>query len=219
MRKPNRTILISSAAALVIGLTGTAALASTGSHPAAPATKTWSVSLSNSTLGAGLVGPAVITDTVTGAHIRCAGSIDYTVTKGGMGLKGTLATVNTQFNNCTLDGTAVTLTESGSWNLTGNSFSPSTNLGVTTGAWRDVDLSFSSSSCSGNLDGTAANANDGVLTFQYYNNPGWFIVRKWGGNLHAYAISGCTGLFSTGDPITVSATSSLGSVTLLITSP
>ena len=80
----------------------------------------------------------------------------------------------------------------------------------------NVDLSFSGSSCSANLDGTAAGAGDGILTYQHYNNPGWTIIRRWGSNLHAYAVSGCAGLFGTGDPINVSATTDSG---MTITSP
>lgn len=221
MRKPNRSILIASAAAVLAvgGFTAGTALAGTASDPAvAPRPGTWSVAPLNTVLGAGSVGPAVITDTTTGGKIKCKGAGGSLSVKGGMGLTGSLASVQAQFSQCTLsDGTAVTVTANATtWSMIGTSFFFRPNLGVTTGQWTGVDLSFSGTSCSGTLDGTAAGADDGVLAYQHYNNPGFLILRKVGTSLNAYEVSGCGGLFGTGDPVTVVATIDSG---MTITSP
>jgi hypothetical protein len=221
MRKPSRTILIAGGAAVLAigGFTASTALAGTSSAPAVqPKPGTWSVTPINTDLGDGSVGPAVLTDTTTGGKIKCAGGDGDIDVKGGMGLTGTLAEVAFQIGRCTLsDGTAVTVTaNAGPWAMIGTSFYFRPNLGVTTGEWTGVDLSFSGTSCSGSLDGTAAGADDGVLQYQHYNNPGFLILRKLGSNLNAYDVSGCAGLFNSGDPVSVVATLDTG---MTITSP
>jgi hypothetical protein len=227
MRKPNRSILISGGAAvLAIGLTTTTALAATGSghggQPGASGSASWSVSPMNTVEGGDSVGQTVLADSTTGGKIKCTSeSAGYDI-KGGMDLTGTvtgkLAGVTMQFGGCALpDGTAVTVTESNEWAMTGVRFDPSTNLGVTTGRWRGVDISFSSSTCSGVLDGSAAGANDGILTYEFYNNPHWLIVRTYGGDLHAYNVTGCTGIFGNGDPVTMHTIST--GTDIVITSP
>jgi len=227
MRKPNRFILISGAAAvLAIGLTTTTALAATGSGHAgqsgASRSGSWSVSPMNIVEGGDSVGQTVLADSTTGGEINCKSEgVGYDI-KGGMGLKGTvtgkLAGITMQFGGCTLpDGTAVTVTESNEWAMTGVRFDPSTNLGVTTGRWQGVDISFSSSTCSGVLDGSAAGANDGILTYHFFNNPHWLIIQRFGGNLHAYNVTGCTGIFGNGDPVTMHTIST--GTDIVITSP
>lgn len=224
MRKPTRAIrfALAGAAVMAIGLTATTALATAHAAPSPDpgGAGTWSVSPMNNVEGGRGVGPAVLTDSSTGGKITCAVPFAQFHYRGGMGLTHTLATLKEQgFSQCTLpDGTAVTVTPSASsWNMTGNEFNPGTNLGVTTGRIRGVGLSFSSSSCSGTLDGTAAGANDGRLTYQYYNNPHWLIVRPWGSTLHAYDVSGCGGILADGDPVTIHAV--FDATYLVITSP
>jgi hypothetical protein len=228
MRKPNRAILLitAGAAVMAIGLTATTALADAHAAPAAAGPEaggagTWSVSPMNSYEGGDSVGPAVLSDSSTGGTINCISWFSQLNYKGGMGLTHTLVTLRLQsFRACTLPGgIAVTVTPvTASWNLTGTAFNPSRNLGVTTGRVRGVSLSFSSSSCSGVLDGTAAGANDGTLTYQYYNNPHWLVVRPWGiTTLHAYNVSGCGGIFADGDAVTFHGV--LDATYLTITSP
>ena len=147
------------------------------------------------------IGPAVLNDPGTGGKIRCASPFVQFNGEGGMGLTHTLMTLKfQQFGDCTLpDGTVITVTPSTvPWQMTGTGFNSSTNLGVTTGRVRGVSLSFSSSSCSGVLDGIAAGANDGTL--------------------HAYDISGCAGIFTNGDAVSLSATFGAPNY-LVITSP
>lgn len=173
----------------------------------------------NTSRGLSSLGPVVLTDSVTGAMITCRGATGSLYYAGGMGLRGALASGGVQFDSCTLPGgTTVTLTAgSAPMTMTGVSFNPSTHLGVTSGRWKGLHDSFSSSTCSGVLDGTAAGANDGALTYQYYNNPSWLILRSWGGNLHAYNVTGCAGIFGNGDTVRISGTFPMGG--LLLTSP
>jgi hypothetical protein len=161
----------------------------------------------------------VLSDSTTGGKITCArpfAQFDY---KGGMGLTHTLVTLKYQdLGQCTLpDGTPVTMKIATSWDVVGKQFNPSTNLGVTTGRVRDVSLSFSGTTCSGVIDGTAAGAKDGAMEFQYYNNPHWLIVRTGNSALHAYDVSGCGGVLSDGDPVTLHAIFDVSY--LVITSP
>jgi hypothetical protein len=223
MRKPSRSLLISAVAALAVSLTATAAVAATGSghagHSAASRAPSWSLNEMNVQLGLSSLGPAVVTDATTGGAITCSGATGYLNIKGGMGLRSGLATGQPQFDSCTLpDGTTVTLTAGTAlMTMTGLSYDPSTHLGVTTGRWKGLQFFISGSTCSGVLDGTAAGADDGYLTYQFYNNPSWLILRKFDGNLHVYNVSGCAGVFSSGDAVTVSATFPFSN--MLITSP
>jgi hypothetical protein len=227
MRKPNRAILLVSAgaAAIAVGLTTTTALA--GTHGAlttartdAGSTGAWSVSPMGNLEGGHNIGPGVLNDTSTGGKITCGSpflQFDYA---GGMGLTHKLVTFKDQaFQDCTLpDGTAVTVTpNTSSWYMTGTHFNSSRNLGVTTGEVHGVSLTFTSSTCSGVLDGTAAGANDGTVGYQFYNNPHWLIVRPWASTLHVYDVSGCSGIFADGDPVTYHAIYDVDF--LIITSP
>jgi hypothetical protein len=227
MRKPNRAVLLvcAGAATMAIGLTATTALAdahgaATAAGTATNSAGTWSVTGAS---GAGEfgIGPAVLNDPGTGGKIRCASPFVQFNGEGGMGLTHTLMTLKLQqFGDCKLpDGTVITVTPSTvPWQMTGTGFNSSTNLGVTTGHVRDMSFSFTSSTCSGEFDGTAAGANDGTVTYQYYNNPHWLIIRNWGGTLHAYDISGCAGIFTNGDAVSLLATFGAPDY-LVITSP
>jgi hypothetical protein len=223
MRKPNRVLLISAGVAtLALGLTLTAAhAASAGSRPAArSAGMTWSISPMGQFDEPGNVGPTVLTDRSTNGKISCKFATSAMKPPGGMGLRHTLvAFTGMTFSQCALpDGTSVSLAPvSLPWTLTGGRFDPSRNLGVTTGEVHHVSLSFSSSSCSGVLDGSAAGANDGTVIYQFYNNPHWFVFRTWSSTLHAYNVSGCSGIFSNGDKVTLHGV--LAALALVITSP
>jgi hypothetical protein len=227
MRKPSRAILFvsASAALMAIGLTASTALAGThgapaATHAGAASTGPWSVSPMGNFEGGHNVGPALLSDPGTGGKISCASpfvQLDY---NGGMGLTHTLVTLKDQaFSECSLpDGTTVTVTpNTAPWTMTGTQFNPSRNLGVTTGEVHGMSLSFSSSSCSGVLDGSAAGANDGSVAYQYYNNPHWLIVRPWGSTLHVYDVNGCSGIFNDGDLVTLHAI--FDATYLTITSP
>lgn len=212
----HRTLMLSgSAALLVVGIAASAAFSATRSGPAAGPTSAsgpgWSVSESVNTTGDSTTAAELI-DSTTGTTITCSGVVgsSFAFTRG-MGLHGALAKVaGVQFGACALpDRTAVTVTANNAWNMVGESFNYRMNLGVTSGHLARIDISISSSGCSGVLDGTAAGARNGSANYQYYNNPGYLIGRS-GGNLHIYSVSGCTGLFNTGDTFNLSYTMALG---------
>ena len=210
MHMRHRTLWISGAALVAVGLTATAALAAARSGSSAgnqgtSSTATWSVSSSEVTGGSA---KWLLTDSATGNKITCSvGQPQYSLT-ARMGLHGRIAPITAMsFDGCTLPGgSAITLTANDlPWRLMAVSFNSSRNLGVTTGNVAGIDVSLSSSGCSGVLDGTAAGADNGKAMYQYYNNPG-FLIGRPKGNLHIYNVSGCTGLFNNGDTFTMSYT-------------
>jgi hypothetical protein len=214
----HRALLLSGTAALLaVGLTASAAYAAGSAHPAGShraTAATWSVSVSEETGGGAKV---VVIDHTTGTKIKCSAQFDYSLTQK-MGLPSDIATVSPSFGTCTLPGgTAITLTaNTATLPMMALSFNPRRNLGVTTGAFTGLDISISGSGCSGVLDGTAAGANDGTVPYRYFNNPN-LLVTGMPGNLHSYNVTGCTGLFSTGDSFTISYSQDFSD--LYITSP
>ena len=223
MHARHRTFLFSGiAASLAVGLMATAAYAAGGSaHPAGgqrATAATWSVYSQQGS--AGVSARVELTDNTTGNKIKCGANFGYSFTRK-MRLPSDIATLSgVQFGNCKLpDGTAITLT-SNTRNLPmmALSFNRLRNLGVTTGEFTGIDVSLSSSGCSGILDGTAAGANDGTVPYRYYNNPE-MLITSGPGDLHIYNVTGCAGLFNTGDPFTLSSTQGQGIYGLTITSP
>jgi hypothetical protein len=95
--------------------------------------------------------------------------------------------------------------------------------------WRNLvrvlasSIAFTSPDCSFVVDGTSAAADDGEATFWYQNDSkGVFAIGSRGGaagnDLTVYDVSGCTGWFSDGDPISMDYIFNL-SAGLTITSP
>jgi hypothetical protein len=217
----HRTVMLTGAVALLAaGLTASAAYAAADSaHPVgsrqASTAAAWSVSESVDTGGSS---KAVLTDQTTGTKIKCNAQFDYLFTQK-MGLPSDIATLNfVSFSNCTLPGNAaITLTPTtAKLPMMALSFSPRRHLGVTSGEFTGLDISLSGSGCSAILDGSGAGANDGTVPYLYYNNPNLLTTGR-PGNLHIYNVSGCTGLLSTGDTITLSTTQGFSG--LFITSP
>jgi hypothetical protein len=224
MHMRHRTLMLSgSAAVVVVGIAASAAFAAPRSAHAAgrsstSGTATWSVSQSVNTTGSSK--KAALVDTTTGTRITCSGvGAGFGFTRG-MGLDNPIATMSgIQFSSCALPGgAAVTVTANQQWDIMGVSFNKRRNLGVTSGDLTGIDISISSSGCSGVLDGTAASADNGTANYQFYNNPG-FLIGRTGGSLHIYNVSGCTGVFNAGDTFTLSYTMGIGVSGLFITSP
>lgn len=121
--------------------------------------------------------------------------------KHGSGLSGTkIGSIKTaHFNKCFLLGITYTASHT-PWDLNAKSYDASTH--VTHGTISGIDLSFSGAGCVGQIDGTAAAADDGVLPVAYTNSTGKLAIGR-GGNLHYYKISGCIGLFKSGDTVTI----------------
>jgi hypothetical protein len=95
----------------------------------------------------------------------------------------------------------------------------SSNSGVVAGTISHVQINVSTNApCSFVFDGTAATARDGWVKFTYTDSTGRLTVLTTGGNLHAYNVIDCLGLFNNGDPVRISATFTL-SPKQTITSP
>lgn len=208
MHMRHRTLILSGSAALVVGIAASTAFAAPRSGPAAgrastSGTGTWSASQSVDTSGSSI--RLALVDTTTGSRISCTAAPQFAFTRG-MGEHNPIGTLRgLPFIKCNLPGRAVTVTFNNPADVMGLSFSRDRNLGVTSGDVEGIDISISSSGCSGVLDGTAAGADDGTANYQYYNNPA-FLIGRGGGDLHIYNVSGCTGLFNTDDTFTIAYT-------------
>lgn len=73
-------------------------------------------------------------------------------------------------------------------------------IGETSGG-HGVAVGVSAPSCSAEVDGTGANTETGVAHFTFARVASALGVALSGGNLHIYAVSGCSGLVSNGDPL------------------
>jgi hypothetical protein len=56
------------------------------------------------------------------------------------------------------------------------------------------------------IDGTSGGASDGMVDITYDPATGQLKILKTGGNLHAYNVSGCFGLYVNGNAMTLSGT-------------
>ena len=75
--------------------------------------------------------------------------------------------------------------------------------GVTTMPIEGFRVTFSSTGCSGTLNGTTATAGNGVVKARYNNSTGDLQVLAGGATLKlAHAITGCSSLFQVGDAFT-----------------
>lgn len=91
------------------------------------------------------------------------------------------------------------------WHLNFSSY----NRGVATGTISHLHINASTASCSAAIDGTSSTAHDGTVAFTYTNSTGTLKTLTTGGNLHFYQVQGCAGLIHDGDPVTLSATSTV----------
>jgi hypothetical protein len=81
--------------------------------------------------------------------------------------------------------------------------------GVVMGTISHIHIHGMTSGCDWVMDGTSATAGDGVIGFSYTNSTGKLALLSTGGNLHAYHVRGCAGIFNNGDPFTIRATFSV----------
>jgi hypothetical protein len=203
-------ILIAGAAAVVA--------ASLGATPALAAA-TWTIKPGGATVARS--GRATFEDTKTGASFPCK-SVTITATfQSGSRLPGADAGAISAvgFHTCTSP-SLVWAMRAGDlpWKVNLSSY----HRGVVTGKISHIQIHVAarlparSSPCSWVIDGTAATASDGVISFRYTDSTGKLTTT--GGDLHAYHVSGCAGLVGNGDPFTVSAIFTL-SPKQTITSP
>jgi hypothetical protein len=90
--------------------------------------------------------------------------------------------------------------------------------GVTIRTITGIHATVSGTGCNATVDGTSPGADNGQVSYTYTNSTGKLAIVTTGGNLHVYNVSGCTGLFRSGDTATFSASYTL-SPKQTITSP
>jgi hypothetical protein len=208
-RRCARSLVAVPAAVLAATLGVTAALAAT----------TWTVrpggplSLTSGTL--------TFRDTKTGSDFTCTSSRFSGTLKSGSALSGTRigSLTAVSFTSCTNPlGVTFTLTATDlPWHVNFSAYNATT--GVAAGSISHIHINVSSPGCGAVIDGTSAEASDGIVKISYTNSTAKLKTRTTGGNLHFYNVAGCLGLFITGDPVTVSAATFTASPKQAITSP
>ena len=178
--------------AAVLGMTTALAAATWTVRPGGP------VSLTSSQL--------VVRDTSTGSTLSCAPAHFSGTVKGGGGLPGTGIGAITSGGSSQCNGPLglpFTLTAAGlPWQATFTSYNAS--KGRVAGHLSHVRAKVAGMGCSAVIDGTSGTASDGIVRFSYTNSTATLRVLPNGGNLHFYNLSGCAGLFTGGDPVTIS---------------
>jgi len=206
------TFAVGAAAVLTLGL---------GATPVVAAAATWTVTPGGAFITPGAAHHSHLTDTTTGTALLCQGvAIDGTF-KSGSGLTNPLGQIAAAHG----DGPGPLLCGSPPFGPFGMTFShfpmdiravsyhPSTGVtaGVITGIHLTLSTAFGAPTCTGTLDGTGPNANDGKIHFSFFNTGGGLHFNV-GSNLHAYNISGCGGLIHSGDALSYRAITSPMSV-------
>ncbi len=141
--------------------------------------------------------------------------------KSGTGLTNPIGIIKSiSLNNCGYGGTANTfsvLPVGLPWAFRALSYDPST--GATRGVVLNVHFTVTGASCSAVIDGTGPTAYNGQLQFYWDNGSNVFdIGTKGTRHLHVYNVSGCSGVFSNGDPILANGAYTMPA-SLTITSP
>ena len=200
MRHPVRAVLTTAgAAALAIGLGATASLAIT--------TSTWTVSPGGSWSGV-KSGNLTLTDTISGMKLVCTHTNSAGTFTTGTGLSGTgIGTVTSlHITKCTGPASAVFIVRAKNfpWTINADSYNPAVTSGTMTGHLVGIHATISGTGCTAVLDGTSAFASNGTTQIHYHNSLAKLKVRAEGSNLHLYNVVGCTGVFTSGDAVTIS---------------
>ena len=203
MRKRiSRILFTGSVAALVVGL----AAASSDNRLV-----TWNVAPGGSITLTGA--KATVMDSATLWALRCQSSSGTGSLKKGHDLHGTgLGSIKTlTFTTCTGPAkTAYTITASLPWSLNATAYN--STKGVTTMLIEGVHVTFSSTACSGTLDGTSAASGNGVVKARYTNSTGGLRILAAGATLQLSHVTGCTGLFRVGDAFAFTTTFAVSKV-------
>jgi hypothetical protein len=167
------------AAAPMIGLSVTPAFAATG---------TWTTAPGGSFTAS--AGQTELADSTTNASVgwengQLAGSF-----KSGTGLSG----LNIgRIKSLTL-GTGSS-TQTVAWPVNAQAYDPASVGGTTSFTVRGIHFSVNlGSACSFVVDGTSATADNGTARFKYANSTHILRAVSGGSTLHAYDVSGCSGL-------------------------
>ena len=185
---------------------GAAALAVAFSAPPAAwaVTAGWSVSPGGVFAGK-QSGQVTIADTVTGTSVVCATTAAGGRFKSGTGLSGagigSLSSLS--LTGCaTAGGPAFTVTAGGlPWSLNALKYIPA--KATTDGTLTGMHLTLTATGCAATVDGTSATGDNGSVIIHIHNAPSKLKFEAAGGALHVYVTSGCTGVFTSGDPVTV----------------
>jgi hypothetical protein len=198
--------------ATVVAVTASALYVGLGAAPVVAATATWTV-----TPGGAFTTPSAaihshLTDATTGAAFLCQGlAIDGTF-KSGSGLTNPIGHIIGAHGAGTGPLLCASSTSSTQFGMTFSHFpmgiravSYDASTGVTTGVITGIHITLSTapgaSACTGTIDGTGPNANNGEIHFSYTNSVFDALRFKVGSSLHAYNVSGCGGLIHSGDAI------------------
>jgi hypothetical protein len=201
-RRISRILFTGAVAALVVGL----AAASSVNRLV-----TWNVAPGGSITLTG--GKARFADSATLWALRCQSSSGGGSLKTGHDLSGKdLGSIKTlTFTTCIGPAkTAYTIKASLPWSVNATAYNPAT--GVTTMLIEGFHATFSSTACSGTLDGTSAGSGNGVVKARYTNSTGGLRVLAAGATLKLSHLTGCTGLFRVGDAFTFTATFAVSKV-------
>jgi hypothetical protein len=82
-----------------------------------------------------------------------------------------------------------------------------------------MQIQWAAPSCQAVVDGTSATAGDGKLNFSYVDSTGKLDTSVVRGNLHFYNVSGCAGLWNTGNQLTISGNFTVSPKQSIITIP
>ncbi len=207
MRARLAAVLLTGAAALTL-------LASATSSSATTMTTTWTITPGGSATGTATL--LTLADTSTGSTVDCPDADYPYLHHHGPNPYGSINAFS--LGSCTGPlGLTFTLTPTAlPWELNGTSYNPGT--GVTTGTVTGIHATLSGISCSAVVDGTSSGADNGQVTDTFTNSTNRMNLLTTGGNLHLFNVSGCSGLFNSGDAVTLSASYTL-SPSQVITSP
>lgn len=192
-------LLAAGAVALVAGLSVTPSLAATA--------MTWRVSPGGAVT---LVksGSFTLQDIRTGHSLICTHAKGAGRFKSGHGLPGTgIGSVTAlSLSDCTgQGGLTVTITPGHlPWSLSADTYDPAITAGLTTGTVSGIHATVSGNRCHATVDGTGTAAGNGRTQIHYHNSLAKLKIRTQHSNLHFYRVSGCLGLFNSGDAITFS---------------
>jgi hypothetical protein len=189
---------------LLAGCAATLAVAVSPAAPSAASAAGWSVSPGGPVTG-DQSGKVTIADTVTGKSVVCRSTAAAGSFQPGTGLAGTgIGSLRSlSLAGCAAaGGVAVTARAGGlPWSLTAGKYlaAKATTYGTLTG----LHLTLSATGCSATVDGTGATSDDGSVVIHIHNAPSKLKFEAAGGTLHVYVASGCTGVFTNGDAVTV----------------
>lgn len=192
-------------ATIVVGVPALAV--ALGAAPLAAATATWTVTPGGTFTNPGEAIHSHLTDAATGTSFLCQGLAISGTFKSGSGLTDPIGKITAA--NGTGTGPLLCASSPTEFGMTFSHFPMSiravrydASTGVTTGVITGIHITLSTaaSACTGTIDGTGPDANNGMVHFSFFNTGGELHFNA-SSNLHAYNVSGCAGLIHSGDAI------------------